>query len=96
MSSRDPLLDYKRPRLVELLHEAHTERDKARQQVQTARAEGEQQVQAELAEMEQRYHRLLQEHMSCGIRIAKLEAQVAEYLAFMERFRSSLQREEHS
>ena len=45
---------------------------------------------------EQRYHKLLQEHMSCGITIAKLEAQVAEYLAFLERFRSTLQREEHS
>jgi hypothetical protein len=29
------------------------------------------------------------------ITIAKLEAQVAEYVAFMERFRSSLQREEY-
>lgn len=34
--------------------------------------------------------------MNCGITIAQLEAQVAEYLAFMERFRSSLQRAEHS
>jgi len=33
--------------------------------------------------------------MQCGITIAKLEAQVAEYLAFMDRFRTSLQREEH-
>jgi len=56
----------------------------------------EQHAQAEQAELEQRYHKLLQEHMQCGITIAKLEAQVAEYLAFMERFRSSLQREEHS
>lgn len=50
---------------------------------------------AERLELEQRYHKLLQEHMSCGVTIAKLEAQVAEYLAFMERFRSALQREEH-
>ncbi len=93
---RDPLLDYKRPRLVELLHEARAERDEARQQLRTERVKAEQHVQAEQAELEQRYHKLLQEHMSCGITIAKLEAQVAEYLAFMERFRSSLQREEHS
>src|SRR2546422_11517041 len=29
VSPRDPLLDYKRPRLVELLYEARTERDEA-------------------------------------------------------------------
>ena len=96
VSPRDPLLDYKRPRLVELLHEARAERDEARRQLRTERVKAEQHAQAEQAELEQRYHKLLQEHMSCGITIAKLEAQVAEYLAFMERFRSSLQREEHS
>ena len=85
VSPRDPLLDYKRPRLVELLHEARAERDEAKRQLKAARAD-----------LEQRYHKLLQEHMSCGITIAKLEAQVAEYLAFLERFRSALQREEHS
>ena len=37
----------------------------------------------------------VQFHMQCSVKIAKLEAQVAEYLAFMERFRTSLQREEH-
>jgi hypothetical protein len=95
VSPRDPLLDYKRPRLVELLHEARAERDEAKRQLQTERGEAEQCAQAERAELEQRYYKLLQEHMSCGITIAKLEAQVAEYLAFMERFRSSLQREEH-
>jgi hypothetical protein len=95
VSPRDPLLDYKRPRLVELLHEARAERDEAKRQVKTERTEAEQRVQAEHVELEQRYHKLLQEHMSCGVTIAKLEAQVAEYLAFMERFRSSLQREEH-
>ena len=52
-------------------------------------------AQAEREQMEQHYHKLLQEHMGCGVTIAKLEAQVAEYLAFMERFRTSLQREEH-
>lgn len=96
VAPRDPLLDYKRPRLVELLHEAYTERDEAKQQARAARVEVEQRMQAERLELEQRYHKLLQEHMSCGVTIAKLEAQVAEYLAFMERFRSSLQREEHS
>ncbi|BCL84536.1 hypothetical protein ccbrp13_70010 [Ktedonobacteria bacterium brp13] len=96
VSPRDPLLDYKRPRLVELLHEAHAERDLAKRQLQAERVEMEQRAQAQRIELEQHYHKLLQEHMSCGITIAKLEAQVAEYLAFMERFRSSLQREEHS
>lgn len=95
VSPRDPLLDYKRPRLVELLHEAHIERDEAKRLARVAHAEAEQRAQAEHVELEQRYHKLLQEHMSCGVTIAKLEAQVAEYLAFMERFRSSLQREEH-
>lgn len=71
--SRDPLLNYKKPRLVTELRAALGERDQA----------------------QQRYHALLQEHMECGVTIARLEAQVAEYLAFMERFRSSLQREEY-
>jgi hypothetical protein len=96
VSPRDPLLDYKRPRLVELVHEARAERDEARRQLRTERVQAEQHARAEQAELEQRYHKLLQEHMQCGVTIAKLEAQVAEYLAFMERFRSSLQREEHS
>jgi hypothetical protein len=95
VSPRDPLLDYKRPRLVELLHEARAERDEAKRQARAARIEVEQRMQAEGLELEQRYHKLLQEHMQCGVTIAKLEAQVAEYLAFMERFRTSLQREEH-
>ena len=95
VSPRDPLLDYKRPRLVELLHAARAERDEAKRQAQAARAEVEQRMSAERNDLEQRYHKLLQEHMRCGVIIAKLEAQVAEYLAFMERFRSSLRREEH-
>jgi prophage tail gpP-like protein len=95
VSPRDPLLDYKRPRLVELLHETRAERDEAKRQLRTEQGEAEQCAQAERVNLEQRYHKLLQEHMSCGVTIAKLEAQVAEYLAFMERFRSALQREEH-
>ena len=54
----------------------------------------ERQAQIQRAELEQRYRKLLQEHMQCSVKIAKLEAQVAEYLAFMERFRASLRREE--
>jgi len=46
-------------------------------------------------QIQQRSHTLLQEHMQCGVAIAKLEAQRAEYLAFMERFRSSLKQEEY-
>lgn len=93
-SPRDPLLDYKRPRLVELLHEARAE-DEAKRPVKTERTEAEQRARVERAELEQRYHKLLQEHMSCGLTIAKLEAQVAEYLAFIDRFHADLQQEEH-
>jgi uncharacterized membrane protein len=92
---RDPLLDYKRPRLVELLHEARAERDEAKQQARAERTEAEQRMQAERVELEQRYYKLLQEHMQCGVKIAQLEAQVAEYLAFMDRFRASLKQQEH-
>jgi len=95
VSPRDPLLDYKRPRLVELLHEAQAARDVAKRQLLTERGEAEQRAQTERADLEQHYRKLLQEHMQCGVTIAKLEAQVAEYLAFMERFRSSLRREEY-
>ncbi len=94
VSPRDPLLDYKRPRLVELLHEARAECDEAKRQVKAERAEGEQRAQAERIELEQRYHKLLQEHMQCGVKMAHLEAELAEFRAFMERYRSSLQREE--
>ena len=94
VAPRDPLLDYKRPRLVELLYEARAERDEARKQVRAESTKREQQAQAQYAELEQRYRKLLQEHTTCGVTIAKLEAQVAEYLAFMDRFRSSLRREE--
>jgi len=52
-------------------------------------------AQAEREQLEQHYHALLQEHMQCGLTIARLEAQVAEYLAFMDRFRSALRQEEH-
>jgi hypothetical protein len=96
VSPRDSLLDYKRPRLVELLYEARAERDEARQQAQAERICIEQLARTQRAELEQRYRKLRQEHMQCSVKIAKLEAQVAEYLAFMERFRSSLQREEHN
>ena len=95
VSPRDPLLDYKRPRLVELLHEACAERDQAKRQLRTERVEAEKRVQAERADLEQRYRKLLQEHMHCGVTIARLEAQLAEYLAFMQRFRSSLKQEEY-
>ena len=73
VSARDPLLNYKKPRLITALRNARAERDR----------------------MEQHYQALLQEHMQCGLTIARLEAQLAEHLAFMQRFRSSLQKEEH-
>lgn len=81
---RDPLLAYKKPELVAKLRAAYAERDQLKQQ---AHLKG--------TELEQHYTALLQEHMQCSVKIAKLEAQVAEYLAFMERFRTALQREEH-
>jgi type IV secretory pathway VirJ component len=81
---RDPLLAYKKPELVTKLRAAYAERDQLKQQ---ALHEG--------AELEQRYAALLQEHVQCGVTIAKLEAQLAQYLAFMERFRSSLRQEEY-
>lgn len=84
IQSRDPLLAYKKPDLVAKLRIAYAERDQALQNAQKEREE-----------IERRYHALLQEQMQYGITIAKLEAQLAEYLAFIERFRSSLQREEY-
>jgi hypothetical protein len=84
IQSRDPLLAYKKPDLVAKLRRAYAERDQALQSAQREREE-----------IELRYHALLQEHMQCGITIAKLEAQHAEQLVFIERFRSSLQREEY-
>ncbi|MBV9231679.1 MAG: hypothetical protein JOZ18_20390 [Chloroflexi bacterium] len=71
--SRDPLLHYKKPRLVAELRAARAKHD----------------------QMEQQYQALLQEHMSCGLTIARLQTQLAEHQAFLERFRSSLQKEEH-
>ncbi len=73
VSSRDPLLNYKKSRLVTELRLAR----------------------AKLDQMEQQYHILLQEHMPCGLTIARLETQLAEHQAFLDRFRSSLQKEEH-
>lgn len=72
-SPRDPLLNYKKSRLVAELRAAQAQRD----------------------QMEQHYSQVLQEQMQSGLTIARLETQLAEYLAFMERFRSSLQKEEH-
>ncbi len=51
ISPRDPLLDYKRPRLVELLHEARAERDEAKRQLRTERVEADQRAQAERAKL---------------------------------------------
>jgi hypothetical protein len=84
VTPRDPLLDYKRPRLVALLREVQHERDEIKQQAQ-----------AEKAELERRYHALLQDHMQCELKMTRLEAEHAEFQAFMERFRSSLRHEEH-
>lgn len=94
VSTRDPLLDYKRPRLVALVHEARAERDEARRHLRTKLVEAEQRAQAEQAEVEQRYGKLLQEHAQCGQTIARLEAELAQFRMYMEGYRSSLQRRE--
>jgi len=84
VTPRDPLLDYKRPRLVQLVREAKAECERLKRAAQVERAE-----------LEQRYTKLLQDHMQCGLTIARLEAELAGYRDFMDRFRSSLKREEH-
>jgi hypothetical protein len=81
---RDPLLDYKRPRLVALLRQAQRERDAVRQQAQD-----------DQTILTRRYQALLQDHMQCAIKIARLESELAEFNAFLDRFRSSLRQEEH-
>ena len=53
-------------------------------------------IQRENDQATQNYQALLQEHMRSAAVIAKLEAQLAEYKAFMQRFRSALSDEEHS
>ena len=95
VSPRDPLLDYKRPRLVALLHEAWTERDQIAQSAQAEKAQLNQHYKAEYDQLNQRYSAVLQEHMQCGLAIARLKAQLAEHLTYMEGLRSSLKREEH-
>lgn len=81
---RDPLLAYKKPELVVKLRAAHTECEQFKQQAR-----------AERAEVEQRYITLLQEHVQCGVTIAKLEAEIAEFQVFMQQFRTALKDEEH-
>jgi hypothetical protein len=81
---RDSLLNYKKPELVVRLRAAQAECNHLKQQAL-----------AERTELEQRYLALLHEHMSCGITIAKLEAQLAELQTFMQRFRAALNDEEH-
>ncbi len=49
----------------------------------------------EREQIEQSYGTLLQEHMQCGLTIAKLEAQIAEFNTFMKQFRSALKDEEY-
>ncbi len=50
---------------------------------------------AERERIEQSYGNLLQEHMQCGLTIAKMEAQIAEFNTFMKQFRNALNNEEH-
>ena len=94
VSHRDPMLDYKKPRLLALVYEARQERDQARKGAQAEKAQLTQKYEAEYAQLQQRYRGLLQDHMQCGLTIARLEAQIAESQAFIDRLRSSLRREE--
>ncbi len=81
---RDPLLNYKKPELVVKLRAAQTECEQVKEQAQAGRVE-----------LEQCYSTLLQEHMQCSVTIAKLQAQQAEFQAFLQRFRSALKDEEY-
>ena len=54
ISSRDPLFNYKKPRLVTELRLARSK----------------------LGQMERQYQNLLEEHMSCGLTIARLQTQL--------------------
>jgi len=81
---RDPLLDYKKPRLVALLREA-------RQACEQVRRDDE----VKYRELEHRYQALLLDHMQCGLAVARLEAKLAEHTTFLENFRASLRQEEH-
>jgi hypothetical protein len=81
---RDPSFNYKKPELIAKLRAVYAEREQIEQRLQT-----------EHVQLEQRYHTLLQEHMMCGVTIAKLEAKQTEFQTFMEQFRSALRREEH-
>lgn len=58
--SRDPLLHYKKPRLVAELRAARAKHD----------------------QMEQQYQALLQEHMDCGLAIARLQTQLGSASSF--------------
>lgn len=64
VSSRDPLLDYKRPRLIELLHEARAERDKVIQQAKAERIEAERRAQNE--HEQQLEKTIMHSHSSCN------------------------------
>lgn len=81
---RDPLLNYKKPELVARLQAARAAYDQLKRQAKEERAQ-----------LEQQYAILLQEHMTCGVTIARLEAQNAEFQAFMQRFQAALKKEEH-
>jgi hypothetical protein len=50
---------------------------------------------AEREQIKQSYGNLLQEHIQCGLTIARLEAQNAEFNTFIAQFRKALNNEEH-
>ncbi len=81
---RNPLLNYKKPELVARLQAASAAYDQLKRQAKE-----------EQAALEQQYAALLQEHMACGVTITRLEAQKAEFQAFMQRFQAALKKEEH-
>lgn len=94
VSPRNPMLDYKKSRLVALVNESRQECDQAKQRAKAEIAQLTQRHEAQYAQLQDRYSKLLQDHMQCGLTIMRLEAQIAESQAFIDGLRSSLRREE--
>jgi hypothetical protein len=72
-SPRDPLLAYKKTKLVAMLREERTRRQ----------------------ETEQQQAQLLQEYVQKDVKIAQLEAELAQYRGYLERLRIQVQQQEH-
>jgi hypothetical protein len=73
VSLRDPLLAYKKTKLVAILREERAQRQ----------------------ETEKQQGQLLQEYVQKDVKIAQLEAELAQYHGYLERLRNSIQQQEH-